>query len=124
MKPTEATILCLAFIGQYLHKEEKFTKFSLQVTENNSSRLHRRTLLGYVSEPDQSQEIQMYDCPVTCNDYSKNFKLAWGKDEKSILLVRFNENKRKHGKLMGEIVEMIENVDNLHIRHLYFNNYV
>lgn len=148
--------LCVAFIGQYIRKEEKLTNFNLKVNQQNSTyspRVHikrsvankyeetdettsnskintsQKSLSVYIEKLDGNQwkEIGVtmgYKCPVLYGDSLTDFYLAWATEENSILFVRYKKTKRIRKGLKGEIVEMTENVHELHLRHLYFNSFV
>lgn len=81
----------------------------------------------YIGQSDRNQWKQIgvtmgYRCPVVSSPYI--FMLAWGTNENSVLLVRLQVGKRKHKESENEIVKIIENVHELHLRHLYFNYFV
>lgn len=146
--------LCTAFIGQHLREKGKLTNLKRRGFSRTTDRTpiqkpvhvyiehptanecegtneteinfgkHSKlkpipVYIGKSSDTNQWKKLGVTKglyCSVICDLYT--FMLAWGEDKNSVLLIRFKFHKE------GKIIKMIQNVDELHVRHLYFNNFL
>lgn len=145
----EITTLCVALVGQYLLEKHEllypylklprsnlkyFFNLSVHIEqqfeelyENYETEFTKGQLKVYVTQSNRNQWKQIgvvkgYSCPVISSPYI--FYVALGTDENSLMLIRSRSDQANDEEQEEEIVKIIENVNKLHLRHLYFNGFV
>lgn len=88
--------LCVAFIGQYLHREEKLTNVNLKVIQRNSNNYFRRKPLRvHIKRPIGNK----YE---TTDEITSNSRINTSQKSLSVYIGKLNGNKWKEiGETMG-----------------------